>query len=360
MIAVSPGRGSAPVAALVSFRLGRPDGVSVEARHWGAGLSRLGWQVRTVAGAGTADVLLPGLDIGAEEPPGPADLAAALDADLVVVENVLSLPLNLPAAAAVAGALRGRAAILRHHDLAWQRPGPPVTGWPYDDPGWLHVTINDLSRRQLAERGIAATTVRNTVELLEPSGSREATRRRIGVTDGDLLVMQPTRAIPRKNVPAAVRLSEALGATFWLTGPTEEGYADELARVLHGARCRVVHRIPAGVGIDDAYAACDLVSFPSTLEGFGNPLLEAAVHRRPIAVGRYPVLDELRAYGFWWLDAHDPEAVRRFLAAPQAAVHDHNAEVVRRHFSPAAVDRALAALLYRLDLPAEVPVAASG
>ena len=37
-------------AAVVSFRLGMADGVSVEAAKWAAALGRLGWTVRTVAG----------------------------------------------------------------------------------------------------------------------------------------------------------------------------------------------------------------------------------------------------------------------------------------------------------------------
>ena len=86
-----------------------------------------------------------------------AELASALDdADLVVVENLCSLPLNPPAAAAVADILRGRRAVLHHHDLPWQRARFAGAPPPPDDPAWLHVTINDLSRRQLADRGIGA------------------------------------------------------------------------------------------------------------------------------------------------------------------------------------------------------------
>ncbi|HET9006154.1 MAG TPA: hypothetical protein VFQ04_05510, partial [Actinomycetes bacterium] len=55
--------------AIVSFRLGGPDGVSVVADHWGEAFRRLGWSVRTVAGAGRADRLVPGLAMDA--PPGP-------------------------------------------------------------------------------------------------------------------------------------------------------------------------------------------------------------------------------------------------------------------------------------------------
>jgi len=62
-------------------------------------------------------------------------------------------------------------------------------------------------------------------------------------------------------------------------------------------------------------------------------VLEAAVHRRPIAVGPYPVADELRAFGFEWFPTDDPAPLADFLAAPDDALHDRNAAVVRDHFS---------------------------
>ena len=150
------------VVAIVSFRLGGPDGVSVVAGHWAEAFRRLGLAVRTVAGAGRADRLVPGLAMDATPGPDlPDRLAEALDGTgLVVVENVCSLPRNLAAAQALAALLAGRPAILHHHDLPWQRPelGEPL-GWPPDDPAWAHVTINELSRGELADRGITATTV---------------------------------------------------------------------------------------------------------------------------------------------------------------------------------------------------------
>src|SRR5476649_1528341 len=111
-----------PGAALISFRLGGSDGVSVEAAKWAGALRRLGFEVTTVAGSGPVDHLLPGLGIDAPEPPDDAEIDDALrGADLVVVENLCSLPLNAPAAAAVARVLRARRAVLHHHDLPWQR-----------------------------------------------------------------------------------------------------------------------------------------------------------------------------------------------------------------------------------------------
>jgi glycosyltransferase involved in cell wall biosynthesis len=334
--------------AIVSFRLLGPDGVSVEAAKWGWALEQLGWSVVTVAGDGPVDRLIPELAIDATRPPDDKDVAGALaDADLVVVENLCSLPMNPAAGDSVARALRRRRAVLHHHDLPWQRERFAGFPPPPDDPAWLHVAINDLSRDQLIERGFHAVTIRNAFAL-SPTDADEQDRRRrriraeLGLADNDRLVLQPTRAIPRKNVPAAVRLAEELGATYWLLGHAEDGYGDELAAVLAAARVPVVHQ-PGRWSARDGYAACDVVALPSTWEGFGNATVESAVERRPLAIGRYPVAEELRAFGFRWFDAGDASSIDAFLRHPDPELLAHNEALAFRHFSladlPGHLDR---------------------
>ncbi len=360
-----------PTACLVSFRLGGGDGVSVEAAKWADALGALGWRVTTVAGSGPVDVVLPGLAMDAPEAPTAGEVRDALaPADLVVVENLCSLPLNPPAAAVTAAACAGRPALLHHHDLPWQRPHLAHLEPPPDDPSWAHVTINELSREQLAERGIRATTVYNTFDPSPPGGDRAGTRAALGVAADRLLLLQPTRALPRKNVAGGLALAEAVGATYWLLGPAEDGYGPELERLVGEARCPVrrgpvAGRQNAGGQTDragqanaggqarmaDAYAACDAVVLPSTWEGFGNPSVESATHRRPLAIGPYPVGSELRAFGFRWFDADDPDALGAFLSSPDASLLEHNHAVAAAHFDVADLPRRLAAVLEGLGLP---------
>jgi len=339
-----------PTATIVSFRLGGPDGVSVEAAKWATSLRRLGWATRTIAGAGAADHVVPGLGLEPDDQagPDPDELAACLRrTDVTIVENLCSLPLNPVAAARVAEALRGRPALLHHHDLPWQRARfrDGADNVP-DDPAWRHVTINDLSRDQLADRGIKAVTIRNAFDVDASPGDRDRARHALDVLPNERLVLQPTRAIPRKNIPAAIAVAEAVGATFWLLGPAEEGYDDELARLITMARTRVIH---GGVGsVEDAYAASDLVTFPSLWEGFGNPVVESAIYRRPLAIGDYPVSHELRRFGFRWLPAADLAAAQRWFEEPDLDLLDHNHAVAQRWFSLDVLDASLADVLSEL------------
>jgi glycosyltransferase involved in cell wall biosynthesis len=371
-------------AALLSFRLGGTDGVAVEAAKWRDALGVLGFATYTVAGSGPVDVTVPGLAIDAPDGPTAAEVEGALaGADLVIVENLCSLPLNPVAAAVVGNVLAGRPAVLHHHDLPWQRPQfvdhPP----PPDDPCWRHVTINELSRGALAERGIRATTVYNSFTV-PPGGAatgddapahRSATARAVrdalGVGPGDRLVLQPTRALARKNVGGGLAAAARLGATFWLLGPAEDGFGPQLDRLIAGAQCPVVLGLPgphptgavpatasgnppaatpgttpgAAVGIDDCYQACDVVALPSTWEGFGNPSLESVTHRRPLAIGPYPVARELASFGFDWFGLDDLDRLDAWLADPEPGLFERNLAVARAHFSLDGLPGRIAAVL---------------
>ncbi|MHB1911651.1 MAG: glycosyltransferase, partial [Acidimicrobiales bacterium] len=263
---------------------------------------------------------------------------------VVVAENICSLPLNPAASEAVATAMRGRPGLLHHHDLAWQRPGP--SNWLADDPGWVHVTVNDLSRGQLAARGIPAVTVHNRFEPNPAPGDGAATREALDLRPETRLLIQPTRAIARKSVAAGLAAAEALGATFWLTGPAEEGYQAELDRLLAGARVPVIHR-PAPLDMAGAYAAADAVVLPSSWEGFGNPAVEASVHMRPVLVGPYPVAEELIALGFRWF--RGAAGLRAFLDRPDADLLEHNRAVAAECLALAELPGILGGLLDQLE-----------
>jgi hypothetical protein len=333
--------------AIVSFRLGAADGVSTEAEKWRQVLESLGFTVTTVAGEGSADHIVAGIGLEPTDVPDRRALSDALEsADIVVVENACSLPLNPPATEVLAGVLRGRRAILRHHDLPWQRERfAGVDGIPPDDPGWLHVTINELSRGDLAARGITATTIPNTFDVNADAGDRGRARDTASVAADETLLVQPTRAIGRKNVAAGVALAGALDATYWLLGPTEEGYDSELSDILGAATTRTIFGRPAGLAIADVYAAADAVVLPSTWEGFGNATIESAIHRRPLAIHPYPVAREIAAYGFRWFPVHDPEPLRAWLAAPDDTVLELNHAIAARHFSLDKLRESLRALL---------------
>ncbi len=346
-----------PTAVICSYRLGDADGVSVETRKWEEALRRLGFRTRRVAGElgdpRREDTLLPFLAI--EPPPGvaldPSAFALAIrDADLVVVENLCSLPINEDAATLARHVLADHAGrvLFHHHDLPWERAHlAHLVDFPPRRPNSLHVTINEQARVSLAERGIEAVTIRNAFDLAPAPGDRLATRRALGVPLEDRLVLQPTRAIPRKEVGRGIRFAEELAArserpvTYWLTGPAEDGFDDRLAGLLEAARVDV--RLGRAARAEDAYAAADVVVFPSSWEGFGNPVIESVIARRPVVTATYPALEELRGLGLDLFSVDDVARVDRWMRDPSRDVLDRNLEVVREHFDVRDLPRRLTA-----------------
>ena len=139
----------------------------------------------------------------------------------------------------------------------------------------------------------------------------------------------------------------SLQVQYWLSGPAEDGYAETLDRILERAP------VPVTMGrahtVNDAYAACDLVAFPSTWEGFGNPVVESLAARRTCAAGPYPVLAELRAAGIRVFSTQRAEPLVQFLAEPDEVrerFHDVNLHRAALSYDlrelPAAIDNAFA------------------
>jgi glycosyltransferase involved in cell wall biosynthesis len=338
---------NAPEAVFLSYRLGGDDGVAVEAAKWEWALHELGFDTRRVAGEleralRPDDTWLPFLAIDptpGSEPDASALAAAIAGADLVIVENLCSLPLNLDAASIARDVLddhTGRVCF-HHHDFAWERAAlAAIRGFPPDRPNSLHVTISEHARRELTERGIAARTIHNSFVFGRPLGERITTRAALGFDEADIVLLQPTRAIPRKNVAGGIEYAERLAdrvapraVRYWITGPAEDGYDDAFERIVDRAD------VPVHVGragrADDAYAAADLIVFSSTWEGFGNPVIEAVAAHRMVVVGWYPVLDEI-VEGLDLLSLDDVDGAAEWLRRADMETLQANERAARARF----------------------------
>ena len=192
----------------------------------------------------------------------------------------------------------------------------PTCPPPPDDPAWAHVTINELSRAELAAHGITATTVYNAFDPDPGAGDRAAPRR-------------PRRAC-RDAAAAPTHAGAGPQEHRWRHRAGRGGRRHLLAPRAGGGRVRSRARAPGGTGAaarsssarPKAGAPLPMPTPPATpsccrrlWEGFGNPSVESATYRRPLAVGSYPVAAELAAFGFRWFDASDAAPLARVAAA---------------------------------------------
>jgi len=131
-------------------------------------------------------------------------------------------------------------------------------------------------------------------------------------------VLAPVRVVPRKGLEHAVELVARLGrkARFVVSHAAGDEGLEYEARIREFARLLDVDVLWAAdrvadfergtdsegrhlYSLGDMYDACDLVVYPSLIEGFGNAYLEAVYHRKPVFVNRYAIYDvDIRPKGF--------------------------------------------------------------
>jgi len=132
--------------------------------------------------------------------------------ELLVAENVLSLPMQVPLGMALTELIAetGLPTIAHHHDFFWERPRFLLNSvkdildmaFPPDLPSIRHVVINSQARQDLAgKRGIASQLIYNVIdferELSPVDDFNRDFRADLSFAPEDLLILQPTRVISR-------------------------------------------------------------------------------------------------------------------------------------------------------------------
>jgi mannosylglucosylglycerate synthase len=405
----------------ISTRLAGTDGVTLETKKWAQVCRKLGHQVSFCAGQ-LDPALQPSVRIpeahfthpdivaiqqqtfGAHQrspatteqihalrrklKTGIAEFVRKFSIDLLIPENVLTIPMNLPLGLALTEfiAETGIHTIAHHHDFYWERQRFLVNAvqdildaaFPPSLPSVRHVVINTPARRELAQRkGVPSSLIPNVFDFdAEPSSADEYAidvREQLGLKRDDILILQPTRVVARKGIEHAIefvrRLKEPRAKLVISHSAGDEGmeyykWLSDLAQ-LEGVDVRfVANRFSETRNVDehgqkiytlwDIYPHADLVTYPSVYEGFGNALLEAIYFRKPILVNRYSVyMLDIEPLGFQTItmDGYITHAViehaRQVLNDPELRkrMTDRNFAIARKHFSLTVLRRRLHNLL---------------
>jgi len=357
----------------ISTRLAGTDGVSLETQKWVTIIQRL--EHETSYCAGELDPGLPGMlvpemhfnhstvkwihDQAFGSPRPCHDLLASIDRmaqklkkaiqrfveayhiDILIAENILAIPMNIPLGVALTDfiAETNFPTIAHHHDFYWERERFQKNcireilekAFPPTLPSIHHVVINTPAAQSLREqRGLDSTIIPNIFDFSRAARgintfSRDL-RGSLGLTNRNLMILQPTRVIRRKGIELSIelvkRLREPENVTRLLgkepvlvithhAGDEGQEYLQELEEKASAARVPMIYaatrfRPIASVvnqkkvySLWDAYVQADFVTYPSRYEGFGNALLETVYFRLPLLVNRYNVFNsDIAPLGF--------------------------------------------------------------
>ncbi len=267
--------------------------------------------------------------------------------DFVLIHNIFSFGGHIAAAKAFADWVEEfqLPTIATHHDFFWERKEYRFSRNEYFE-NYLkkqmppkskfikHVVINSLAQKQLKKRrGIDSVVFPDIFDFEQPEWKKDSFNKdllkQFGVKNNDLVILQATRVIPRKGIEIAIDFSKELQKNISFLRGKEiyngkkvgenanvflivAGYAeDEKRDYLFQLKNKVLEEkvrvkfiadhVQAnrsfwnGVktySLWDAYAHADLVTFPSSWEGWGNQFIEAIFAKKPVALFEYPVYEK--------------------------------------------------------------------
>ena len=268
--------------------------------------------------------------------------------DIVVIHNIPSMPFNFPATIALnelARESKSKFVFWIHDSIVLRQEWKKLLkAWPFTELHYQHenvfyVTVTEFRAKQLSQirsehyRLKDVKVIPNGINVGEYERLDETTlmlREKLGLSWEDYVILMPIRVLPRKNIELGLKIVHELNklvgerrVRLVITGPSDpqarvhgQRYVDYLHNMTKKLKIEdnvllINHLISfrrlyenkeiVRWGIADAYALADLVLITSKEEGFGLPVLEAGVARKPLFVSRIKPFEELLKEG---IEAH--------------------------------------------------------
>lgn len=257
------------------------------------------------------------------------------DYDNVIIHNVLTMYFNLPLTAALLHLVEKH--VIRHcigwcHDITWTSPASQHKvhpGYPWDllrtyCEEISYVVVSQRRQQILADLfGCSEKNIKvvyngvNPYTLLGLSEQSIKLVKHLGLLESDLVLMMPVRVTEAKNIEFALHViaelkARKLSPKLILTGPPDPHDAKSLAYFHELQTLRKKLGVeeemrfifeegpnqdePLMIGMDvvsDLFRVSDMLFMPSHREGFGMPILEAALVGMPIVSTEIPAAVEL-------------------------------------------------------------------
>ena len=297
------------------------------------------------------------------------------DIDLIIPQNALTIPMNIPLGIALTEFIAETHihTIAHHHDFYWERDRFMVNAvsdylrmaFPPVLPSIEHVVINSVADTQLSLRtGISGHVMHNVMDFDNPPPPPDEytfdVRQALGIEDDELFILQPTRVVQRKGIEHAIELVHRLGRKAKLVishASGDEGWdyeqrLKEYSKLMKVDTVFVDDIINEERGtttdgrkiytLEDIYPYADLVTYPSTFEGFGNAFLETLYFKKPIVVNTYSIyIKDIKPKGFKVIEIDGyvtdkaVERTKQVLDNPELRqkMVDHDYELARKYFS---------------------------
>jgi len=228
-----------------------------------------------------------------------ADEGVRAPQSVVIVHNVFTMPFDLAWTEELIALTHSRA------DIRWINWVHDVR-WAEKVPQALHIAVSEHRKAEYAKH------TREPIHVIPNGCDAKAV---LGLTErisalqlenAPLVLLQPTRFVRRKNIEMGLRvLAELPKAIYLVTAAPDPHQKDgvkyfrELKRLAKdlGVTKRVHFLGEKAVLSDDdvrsLYQMADALFFPSIQEGYGLPLIEAALHQVPVFCSDIPAHREV-------------------------------------------------------------------